>query len=54
MHFAPEILGALCAIVFVWALCRRDWPTAAGAIVGVLIFAVLAIALGGDERRRDY
>jgi hypothetical protein len=52
MNLAPEIAGAFCAIVFVWAMCRRDWPTAAGAIVGVLIFVVLAL-MSSDEDRRD-
>jgi hypothetical protein len=53
MNLTVEIAGALAAIVFVYALCRRDWPTAAAATVGVLIFGLLAIVRGGDERR-DY
>ena len=53
MNLTVEIAGALCAMLAVYALCKRDWPTALAAVVGVLIFAVLAIMRGGDERR-DY
>ena len=54
MNITLEIAFALAAIVAVYAACRRDWPTALAATVGVLIFAVLAIMRGGDERRDDY
>ena len=54
MSHTVEIAGALSAIVVVWAVCRRDWPTAIAAIVGVLIFGIMAILNSGEDRRRDY
>ena len=51
MSITVEIARALCAIVFVWAVCRRDAPTAIAAIVGVLIFGIMAILNSGEERR---
>ena len=53
MNLTVEIAGALAAIVFVYALCRRDWPTAAAAMVGAILFAIIAVMRGSDERR-DY
>jgi hypothetical protein len=53
MNLTVEIAGALAAIVFVYTLCRRDWPTAAAAMVGAILFAIIAIMRGSDERR-DY
>jgi hypothetical protein len=47
------ILAVLCVIVAVYAACRRDVPTAAAGTVGAVLFAILAIALGGDDERRD-
>lgn len=54
MSHTIEIAFALAAIVAVYAVCRRDWPTAIAAIVGVLIFGIMAILNSGEERRRDY
>jgi hypothetical protein len=53
MSTAIEIAFALVAMLAVYALCRRDWPTAAASVTGALILALFAIMNGGDEHR-DY
>jgi len=49
-----EIAFAFVAMLAVYAACRRDWPTAVAATVGVLILGVMAVLGSGEDRRRDY
>ena len=44
-------LAVICVVAAVFGACRRDAPTAAAGTVGALLFAILAIMTGDDERR---
>ena len=54
MSTTIEIALAAVAMLAVYAVCRRDWPTAAAATVGVLILGMMAILNSGESDRRDY
>ena len=50
MNTIMLVLAVLCVIVAVYAAGRRDAPTAAAGTIGAVLFAILAIALGKEDR----
>lgn len=51
MNATVEIALAAAAMLAVYAACRRDWPTAVAAVVGVLILGIMAIVLSSEDKR---
>jgi len=50
MNSVMLVLAAVCFIVAIWAVCRRDGPTAAAGVAGAVLFAILAIITGENDR----
>ena len=54
MNITLEIVAIVLVVAAVYAICKRDVPTATAATAGIIVLALLAIMRGGDEHRRDY
>jgi hypothetical protein len=53
MNTVLLVLAVLSFVIAIFGAFRRDPATVAAGTVGSLLFAVLAIALGGEKDRYD-
>jgi hypothetical protein len=53
MNTLMLVLAVVCIMLAIIGAFRKDPGTAATGTVGAVLFAILAIALGGGDRERD-
>jgi hypothetical protein len=53
MNTVLLVLAVLSFVIAIWAACRKDPATATAGVVGALLFAILAIGLGGEKHDRE-